>query len=364
MGAGPLLRVAAAGAAELGVVGWAGRPLVSERNMVHWFSFRANERNRANGFDKVPHGVSGKWAAGSALSALAIGAAVFATTALANVRFGQNVNVPLITQDGKQVHFYDDVLKGKTVAVNFIYTRCMFTCPLETARMAQVQKILGDRVGKDIFLYSVSIDPDYDTPAVLKQYMQDFDIGPGWTFLTGKRADIDMLAFRLGLTDDPNITSEPGPGIDGHTPHILIGNEPTEQWMRNNSTDNPSVIARLLTGFLSYSPAVHSVAARAGGNEGAPLKFTAGQYLFAKDCAACHTVGRGDKIGPDLKYVTRARGREWLERFIREPDKMREAGDPTAVALAERYKVTMPNLYLGDQDIAALLDYLNAAASQ
>ncbi len=330
--------------------------------MVGWFGFPANERNRASGFDKVRHGVSGKWPAASALTALAVGAAVFATAAFANERLGQNANVPLITQDGKQVHFYDDVIKGKTVAVNFIYTRCMFTCPLETARMVQVQKILGDRVGKDIFFYSVSIDPDYDTPAVLKAYMADFDIGPGWTFLTGKRSDIDLLAYRLGLTDDPNITSEPGPGIDGHTPHILIGNEPTQQWLRNSSTDNPSVIARLLTNFLGYSPVVQPAAARRGA-QGVPLKFHVGQYLFAKECAACHTIGQGDRIGPDLKYVTRERDREWLERFIREPDKMREAGDPTAVALAARYKVSMPNLSLGDQDIAALLDYFNAVAA-
>jgi len=324
--------------------------------MVGWFSFPANER-------KAVHGVSGKWPVALALTALSVGAAVFATAAVANGRLGQNVNVSLITQDGQQVHFYDDVIKGKTVAVNFIYTRCMFTCPLETARMTQVQKILGDRVGKDIFFYSVSIDPDYDTPAVLKAYMQDFDVGPGWTFLTGNRSDIDLLAYRLGLTDDPNITSEPGPGIDGHTPHILIGNEPTQQWMRNNSTDNPSVIARLLTNFLSYSPVVQSVAARPDGNEGAPLKFSAGQYLFAKECAVCHTLGQGEKIGPDLKYVTRARGHEWLERFIREPNKMREAGDPIAVALTKHYKVLMPNLDLGDQDVAELIRYLSAVAS-
>jgi protein SCO1 len=331
--------------------------------MVGWFSFPANERNRASGFDKVAHGVSGKWAAALALTALSVVAAVSATAAVAHERLGQNANVPLITQDGQQVHFYDDVIKGKTVAVNFIYTRCMFTCPLETARMAQVQKILGDRVGKDIFFYSVSIDPDYDTPAVLKAYMQDFDIGPGWTFLTGKRSDIDLLAFRLGLTDDPNITSEPGPGIDGHTPHILLGNEPTQQWVRNSATDNPSVTARLLTTFLSYTPVVQPVAAGPGGNQGAPLKFTAGQYLFAKECAPCHTIGQGDKIGPDLKYVTRVRDREWLERFIREPDKVREAGDPIAAALTEHYKVLMPNLDVGDQDVAVLMDYLNAVAS-
>jgi protein SCO1 len=330
--------------------------------MVGWFSFPANERNRASECDKGVQALSGKWRAAFALTALAVGAAVFATAAVANGRLGQNANVPLITQDGQQVHFYDDVLKGKTVAVNFIYTRCMFTCPLETARMVQVQKILGDRVGKDIFFYSVSIDPDYDTPAVLKAYMQDFDIGPGWTFLTGKRSDIDLLAYRLGLTDDRDITSGPGPNLDGHTPHVLIGNEPTGQWQRDSSTDNPSVVARLLTNFLGYSPVVQQAAARRAA-EGAPLKFHVGQYLFAKECAACHTIGQGNKIGPDLKYVTRARDREWLERYIREPNKMREDGDPIAVALAKQYKVLMPNLEVGDQDAAELIDYLSAVAS-
>src|ERR1051325_1600013 len=69
-------------------------------------------------------------------------------------------NVELITQDGKKVHFYDDLLKGKIVAIDLIYTTCHYACPLETARLAQVQKKLGDRVGKDIFFYSISIDPD------------------------------------------------------------------------------------------------------------------------------------------------------------------------------------------------------------
>jgi protein SCO1 len=330
--------------------------------MAKCFSFHAKARNRASGFNKMVGGVRVEWSTAFALAALSIAATVFATGAVAHGRLGQDADVPLITQDGQQVHFYDDVIKGKTVAVNFIYTRCMFTCPLETARMVQVQKILGDRVGKDIFFYSVSIDPDYDTPAVLKAYMQDFDIGPGWTFLTGKKSDIDLLAYRLGLTEDPNITTGPGPNIDGHTPHLLIGNEPTEQWQRNSSTDNPSMIARYLTNLVGYSPVVQPVVAR-GGGQGAPLKFHAGQYMFAKECAACHTIGQGDKIGPDLKYVARAHDREWLERYIREPDKMRQDGDPVAVALAKHYKVVMPNLRLGDQDIAALLDYLGAVAS-
>jgi protein SCO1/2 len=308
--------------------------------------------------------LSRKWLPALAAAALSLGAlTVYATAAAAAGRLGQNANVPLITQDGERVLFYDDLIKGKIVAVNFIYTNCMFTCPLETARLAQVQRILGDRVGKDIFFYSISIDPEHDTPAVLKEYKQEFDVRPGWTFLTGNREDIDLLAFRLGMTDDPSITSGPGPNLDGHTPHLLIGNERTGQWLRNSSTDNPGVLARLLVDFVG-GDTVARPSARSDVT-GAPLKINVGQYLFNKECAACHTIGRGDTIGPDLKQVVANRGRAWLARYIREPNKMRAAGDPNAVALAARYKVVMPNLNVGDRDLSALLDYLSAqAASQ
>jgi protein SCO1 len=306
-----------------------------------------------------------KWLMSIAAMSLSVGAAaVFATAASASGRLGQNANIPLITQDGQTVHFYDDMIKGKIVAVNFIYTSCLWTCPLETARLAQVQRLLGGRVGKDIFFYSISIDPDHDTPAVLKDYMAEFDVGPGWTFLTGKSEDIDLLAVRLGLTDDPSITSGPGRDMDGHTPHLLIGNESTGQWLRDSSADNPSMLAHLLVTFVGGGP-VASLAQSAtpGHADGAPLRLNTGQYLFAKECAACHTVnGQGGGVGPDLKNVTRVRDRDWLERYITAPNKMRAAGDPIAVQLAAAYKVVMPNLSVGDQDLAALMDFLTAQA--
>src|SRR5262245_36851788 len=80
-------------------------------------------------------------------------------------------NVVLTTQDGKKVRFYDDVLRGKVVSINFIYTNCGDVCPLDTAQLIQVQKLLGTRVGKDVFMYSISIDPEHDTPDRLKRYM-------------------------------------------------------------------------------------------------------------------------------------------------------------------------------------------------
>src|SRR3954467_7558111 len=118
---------------------------------------------------------------------------------LADSRWGANYfpNVELTTQDGKTVHFYDDLIKGKIVAIDLIYTTCQYSCPLETARLAQVQRLIGDRMGRDVFFYSITIDPDHDTPPVLADYARKYQAGPGWLFLTGARADIDLLSRKL-----------------------------------------------------------------------------------------------------------------------------------------------------------------------
>ena len=97
------------------------------------------------------------------------------------------------------------------MAIEQFYTHCIDICPLETARLAQVQKMLGDRVGKDIFFYSISIDPKRDTPEAMKEYAEKYHAGPGWLFLTGKKEDIALINKKLGFQD-------PIPGDrDGHS---------------------------------------------------------------------------------------------------------------------------------------------------
>ncbi|MBI2884241.1 MAG: SCO family protein [Candidatus Methylomirabilis oxyfera] len=154
-------------------------------------------------------------------------------------------NVPLITQDGQTVKFYDDLLKGKAVAIELIYTSCTDTCPLETARLSQVQRILGDRVGKEIFFYSITIDPARDTPKVLKAYAKKFHAGPGWLFLTGKKADIDLISKKLGLSSLTDADNR-----DGHQPSLMLGHEPTGQWMRTSALDNPRFLVVTISNFL------------------------------------------------------------------------------------------------------------------
>jgi protein SCO1/2 len=281
-----------------------------------------------------------------------------------NSHWGANYfpNVPLITQDGKTIHFYDDMLKGKIVLINFIYTECGDVCPLETAKLAQVYRLLGDRVGKDIFFYSISVDPHHDTPAVLKAYAKKFHAGPGWYFLTGKREDIDAVRQKIGMASRPD--EDP---VTGHTTSLTLGNEPQGQWMQDSSFDDPHFIATMIGNWLTpgYRKATNSY-------ENVPriTEDTAGPgaAMFRTRCAACHTLGAGDGVGPDLLRVTNERSREWLTKYILGPDKMLAEKDPVAVALFKKYnQVKMPNLHLTPVDVKTLLDYFQsktAAAAQ
>ena len=310
-----------------------------------------------------------KWAGFAASIAIFITAIFFITTnptpAEASARWGANYfpNVVLTTQDGKQVHFYDDLLKGKIVVIDLIYTHCVNACPLETARSVQVQKMLGDRVGKDIFFYSISIDPKHDTPKVLKEYAQKFHVGPGWTFLTGKQEDIELVGRKLGLYQDPD-PNDP----DGHAPTVLIGDEPGGQWINNSATDNPRFITNMIEGWLDNWKHVQS--AKLAKGESTAVNYEAvphidlsnrGRYIFGSQCAACHTIGHGDKIGPDLFGVASVRETEWLRRFITEPDKVIAEKDPIAVALYKKYQqVNMPNTRLTKEDVNELVKFLQS----
>jgi len=266
-------------------------------------------------------------------------------------------NVPLITQDGTTVRFYDDLLKGKKVAINLIYTSCKDECPLETARLVQVQQLLGDRVGKDVFFYSISIDPTRDTPEALKAYAEKFHVGPGWLFLTGREDDIKLVAKKLGLTRRRDALTR-----DGHSASLMIGDEAGGQWMRNSAVDNPRFLATTIGTFFGWTSRQPAKSYAEVSSSRMPDKQ---EYLFQSRCGACHTVGNGDRVGPDLAGVTIRRDRAWLTRYLAEPERVRAEGDPIATALFERYNnVPMPNLRLSSIEIAALLSYLEHGAAR
>ena len=132
-------------------------------------------------------------------------------------------DVELVNQDGKKVRFYSDVLKGKTVVVNAFFTTCTSVCPPMNRNMEKIQEVFGDRVGRDVFLVSITVDPETDTPARMKDYAQKFHAGPGWIFLTGKKENLDWALYKLGQYVEKK---------DDHKTIFIIGNERTGLWKK------------------------------------------------------------------------------------------------------------------------------------
>ena len=144
---------------------------------------------------------------------------------------------PVYDQDGRKLRFHSDLVKGKTVAVNFIFTTCTTICPPLAATFAKVQKDLGDRVGRDIALISVSLDPAIDVPERMKGFLTKYGARPGWTFVSGNKGEIDGLLKALGAyVSDKN----------DHTPMILIGNDSAGYWTRAFGLAPASKLVKLI----------------------------------------------------------------------------------------------------------------------
>jgi len=137
-------------------------------------------------------------------------------------------NAELRAHDGQTVRFYDDLIKGKIVLINFMYTSCSEICPGMTQNLADVQKLLGERVGRDIFMYSLSLRPEEDTPERLKAYAETFAVKSGWLFLTGAPAEIETLRRRLGFADSDPVQDA---DLEQHIGIVRIGNEPLNRWV-------------------------------------------------------------------------------------------------------------------------------------
>lgn len=286
-------------------------------------------------------------------------------------RWGANYfpNVPLTTHEGKTIRFFDDLLKDKVVVINFIYTSCPDVCPLETARLSELQAILGDRVGEDVFLYSITIDPEVDTPQVLAEYAKAYGAQEGWIFLTGDEDDIILLRKKLSLYR-PEIQSEDS---NDHNLSLIIGNQRTGRWMKRSPMENPYFLANQVGGWL-HNWKVPSPNQLSYANAPKLRNPTTGENLFRTRCSACHVIGNSDQVpphmrgrllGPDLFNVTQRRDRDWLARWLAEPDKMLAEKDPIAVELyAKHDKVAMPNFSLNEKDVTALIDFLESESQR
>jgi len=267
-------------------------------------------------------------------------------------------NTTLTTHKGERVQFFDDLVKDKVVAINFIYTSCPDACPMETERLLEVQRLLADRMGEDVHFYSISIDPEHDTPEVLAAYVEQWKIGPGWTFLHGSRDEVRALQQKLGVYNG-ELEDIVGRKQD-HKLTLVIGNQRSGRWMKRSPYENPYVLANQLGSWL-HNWKLPAAEVRDYADAPAVRTVGAGENLFRTRCSSCHTLGggAGEKPGPDLYNIHRQRDHAWLRQWMIAPDAMVAAGDPLAVQLvADHGGVVMPNLRLTDVDVDNVMGFL------
>lgn len=132
-------------------------------------------------------------------------------------------DVKLVNQDGREMRFYSDLLKGRTVVIDVLFTGCTGACPVMSGTFAKLQSHLGDRLGKDVVLLSISVDPVNDTPAKLKEYAARFGARPGWHFLTGPRENVEAVLRKLGQWVESR---------ESHQNLFLVGNDRTGLWKK------------------------------------------------------------------------------------------------------------------------------------
>ena len=302
------------------------------------------------------------------LAALAVGFATLSAAPTyakdAGAVWGEDYfpNFELTAHTGETLNFFDDVIKGKVVAVNFIFTSCKDVCPMETARMASVYEILGDRVGSDVFFYSITIDPENDTVDVLRDYAERFGVnGDNWKFLTGNKEEIDIIRDKFGLFGDPEEEQD----LSNHNINLMLGNQETGQWVRRSPFENPYILANQLGTWLHGFRQVSAHTSRDYASAPKLRQISDGEMMFRDRCSSCHVISGGflpqrnaRPLGPDLFGVTERRDDAWLRRWLAEPDRMIESGDPIAVAMSSAWEVVMPNFRLDAKEIDNLIRYM------
>ncbi len=182
----------------------------------------------------------GALAVSGALAGLTVGPVLPAThagppTAVERIRAALP-NVTLVTQAGKAVKFYDDLVKDQIVAINFMYTSCRNSCPVTALHLNIAQQDLAQRYGDKVRFLSISLRPEFDTPEVLREYASTQATAPSWTYLTGNHADIERLRRAVGVYDrDPAIDSDPSQ----HAGVLVVGNEAIGRWKSVSTLVNP-----------------------------------------------------------------------------------------------------------------------------
>jgi protein SCO1/2 len=159
-------------------------------------------------------------------------------------------NIEVVDQGGQSYRFYDDLIHNRVVMINFFFTSCGETCPLVTENLRVVQDLFGDRMGRQVFMYSISLQPELETPAILKDYAEQWDVRPGWRFLTGRPDEIERLRRSLGFASaDPDYDLVK----DNHTGMLRYGNGRLNRWAATGGLARPAWIVKAVGSIANFA---------------------------------------------------------------------------------------------------------------
>src|SRR5215216_2732271 len=151
----------------------------------------------------------------------------------------------LLNQNGERVRFYTDLMKDKTVIIDTFFATCQASCLPMNRNLEKIQEELGDRLGKDVNILSISVDPAIDTPTLLKAYAKKLNAKPGWYFLTGDKENVDFILKKLGqFVDDKN----------SHMNIFLIGNDRTGLWKKAFGLAKSEELMKVVESVLNDQP--------------------------------------------------------------------------------------------------------------
>ncbi|HEX5733816.1 MAG TPA: SCO family protein [Blastocatellia bacterium] len=144
---------------------------------------------------------------------------------------GSKISIPdlvVINQEGKKVRLYSDLIKEKLVVLSFFYTNCEGICPSIGYSLSGLQSEISDRLGRDIFFVSISLDPETDSPKALKEWASKWQARRGWEFVTGNKNELDgvIRLFTGGSAGRSAHGAVVFVGDDKRSPGIWLGLEP------------------------------------------------------------------------------------------------------------------------------------------
>jgi protein SCO1/2 len=150
-------------------------------------------------------------------------------------------DVVLVNQDGREMRLYSDLLKGRVVIINTFFTTCTSVCPPMARTLERIQEWLGDRLGKDAFILSISVDPEVDTPPKLKVFADNYGVRPGWQLLSGRKENVQFALRKIGQFVESR---------DNHSTILIVGNERTGLWKKAFGLAKPSELITVVESVL------------------------------------------------------------------------------------------------------------------